>query len=260
MNIRRASPQDLMNMQHCNLLCLPENYQMKYYFYHGLSWPQLSYVAEDENQKVVGYVLAKMEEDPDEKPHGHITSLAVKRSHRRLGLAQKLMDQASRAMVECFNAQYVSLHVRKSNRAALHLYENTLKFEVSEIEPKYYADGEDAYAMKRDLTHFLNKSSKDKNKSGDNLTEQIIQAKEDMNKRTLEEREAEKGPTDTKKTESQDKNTDEKKKDEGDKQGEENKKRDSSDKGRGEGKTGKESRKGRRKGRDAHKAEEKGTS
>ena len=82
-------------MQHCNLLCLPENYQMKYYFYHALSWPQLSYVAEDERGRVVGYVLAKMyvlyfsmcfhpvpplslshrEEDPDDAPHGHITSL-----------------------------------------------------------------------------------------------------------------------------------------------------------------------------------------
>ncbi|XP_072343924.1 N-alpha-acetyltransferase 10 isoform X1 [Scyliorhinus torazame] len=152
MNIRNARPEDLMNMQHCNLLCLPENYQMKYYFYHGLSWPQLSYIAEDENGKIVGYVLAKMEEDPDDVPHGHITSLAVKRSHRRLGLAQKLMDQASRAMIENFNARYVSLHVRKSNRAALHLYSNTLNFQISEVEPKYYADGEDAYAMKRDLT------------------------------------------------------------------------------------------------------------
>lgn len=55
---------------------------------------------------------------------------AVRRTHRRLGLAQKLMDQvrltscsvqgtsplvhvqASRAMVECFGAKYVSLHVR----------------------------------------------------------------------------------------------------------------------------------------------------
>uniref|UniRef100_A0A9L0S1W1 N-terminal amino-acid N(alpha)-acetyltransferase NatA n=1 Tax=Equus caballus TaxID=9796 RepID=A0A9L0S1W1_HORSE len=129
MNIRNARPDDLMNMQHCNLLCLPENYQMKYYFYHGLSWPQLSYIAEDEDGKIVGYVLAKMEEDPDDVPHGHITSLAVKRSHRRLGLAQKLMDQASRAMIENFSAQYVSLHVRKSNRAALHLYSNTLNFQ-----------------------------------------------------------------------------------------------------------------------------------
>ncbi|XP_006885396.1 PREDICTED: N-alpha-acetyltransferase 10-like [Elephantulus edwardii] len=152
MNIRNAGPADLMNMQHCNLLCLPENYQMKYYFYHGLSWPQLSYIAEDEDGKMVGYVLAKMEEDPDDVPHGHITSLAVKRSHRRLGLAQKLMDQAARAMIENFSAKYVSLHVRKSNRAALHLYSDALNFEVSEVELKYYADGEDAYAMKRDLT------------------------------------------------------------------------------------------------------------
>ncbi|XP_004703276.1 N-alpha-acetyltransferase 11 [Echinops telfairi] len=152
MNIRKARPEDLMNVQHCNLLCLPENYQMKYYFYHGLSWPQLSYIAEDEDGKIVGYVLAKMEEDPDDVSHGHITSLAVKRSHRRLGLAQKLMDQASRAMIENFSAKYVSLHVRKSNRAALHLYSNTLNFQLSEVEPKYYADGEDAFAMKRDLS------------------------------------------------------------------------------------------------------------
>ncbi|XP_048345894.1 N-alpha-acetyltransferase 10 isoform X2 [Sphaerodactylus townsendi] len=158
---RTGLPEDLMNMQHCNLLCLPENYQMKYYFYHGLSWPQLSYIAEDENGKIVGYVLAKMEEDPDDVPHGHITSLAVKRSHRRLGLAQKLMDQASRAMIENFNAKYVSLHVRKSNRAALHLYSNTLNFQISEVEPKYYADGEDAYAMKRDLTQMAEEVSAD---------------------------------------------------------------------------------------------------
>ena len=76
-----------MNMQHCNLLCLPENYQMKYYLYHGLSWPQLSYVAEDHKGKIVGYVLAKMEEDSDEVPHGHITSLVSylqKFSNRKL--------------------------------------------------------------------------------------------------------------------------------------------------------------------------------
>lgn len=49
-----------MQMQHTNLTCLPENYQMKYYFYHLLSWPQLSYVAEDHKGRIVGYVLAKM--------------------------------------------------------------------------------------------------------------------------------------------------------------------------------------------------------
>ncbi|VDP60534.1 unnamed protein product [Heligmosomoides polygyrus] len=53
MNIRCAKPEDLINTQHANLLCLPENYQMKYYFYHALSWPQLSYVAEDHKVSIV---------------------------------------------------------------------------------------------------------------------------------------------------------------------------------------------------------------
>ena len=59
-SIRNATVDDLFQMQHCNLSCLPENYQMKYYFYHILSWPQLLYVAEDSKKKIVGYVLAKM--------------------------------------------------------------------------------------------------------------------------------------------------------------------------------------------------------
>lgn len=96
-------------------------------------------------------------EPGEESKHGHITSLAVKRPFRRLGLAQKLMNQASYAMVECFDAQYVSLHVRKSNRAALNLYTSSLGFKILEIEPKYYADGEDAYSMRRDLTELSKK-------------------------------------------------------------------------------------------------------
>jgi hypothetical protein len=55
-------------------------------------------------------------------------------------------------MVESFGAKYVSLHVRVSNKAALHLYRDTLQFMVEKVEPKYYADGEDAYSMKKDLT------------------------------------------------------------------------------------------------------------
>lgn len=29
-------------------------------FYHALTWPQLSYVAEDEKGRIVGYILGKM--------------------------------------------------------------------------------------------------------------------------------------------------------------------------------------------------------
>lgn len=56
-------------------------------------------------------------------------------------------------MYETFNAVYVSLHVRKSNVAALALYRDTLGFKVGGIEAKYYADGEDAYSMRMDLDY-----------------------------------------------------------------------------------------------------------
>ncbi|KAI0796825.1 acyl-CoA N-acyltransferase [Abortiporus biennis] len=155
MNIRPARVDDLAGMQACNLQNLPENYTMKYYLYHALTWPQLSYVAEDHKGRIVGYILAKMEEDvgEGEDPHGHVTSISVLRSYRRLGLAKRLMVQSQEAMATIYRAAYVSLHVRKSNRAALSLYKDTLGFEVKDIEKKYYADGEDAYAMRLSLAH-----------------------------------------------------------------------------------------------------------
>jgi ribosomal protein S18 acetylase RimI-like enzyme len=191
--IRQATVHDIQAMQNANLQNLPENYQLKYYMYHILSWPQASFVAttyddvvsstlEDmandadgesrdpeiaaisdpkgdssyinKGEKIVGYVLGKMEDDPeaeDKTPHGHITSLSVMRTYRRMGLAEKLMRQSLYAMCESFDAKYVSLHVRKSNRAALHLYRDSLAFAVTSIEKSYYQDGEDAYAMRLEL-------------------------------------------------------------------------------------------------------------
>lgn len=59
-NIRQATVDDLLALQTANLSCLPENYQMKYYLFHILSWPELLWVAEDTDGKIVGYVMAKM--------------------------------------------------------------------------------------------------------------------------------------------------------------------------------------------------------
>ena len=150
-SIRRATVEDLLKMQQTNLLCLPENYQFKFYIYHYLSWPALLHVAEDHNGKIVGYVLAKLE-DEDIKPgevQGHITSISVLRTYRRLGVASKLMNHAINMMQEYFDADFVSLHVRVSNRPALHLYHKNLGFDVRGVEKEYYADKEDAYKMRK---------------------------------------------------------------------------------------------------------------
>jgi len=168
-SIRPATIDDLPGMQACNLCCLPENYQMKYYFYHMLSWPQLPHCAVDYTGKICGYVLAKME-DETEEVHGHITSLAVARTHRKLGIASKLMRATIEVMKDCFSSEYVSLHVRYTNRAAFALYSSTLGFEIHDIEKGYYADKEDAYDMRKMLPVGIKKAAdadKSKKKKGD---------------------------------------------------------------------------------------------
>jgi len=61
------------------------------------------------------------------------------------------MVLSQEAMATIYRASYVSLHVRRSNRAAIGLYRDTLGFTIKEVEKKYYADGEDAYAMQLSL-------------------------------------------------------------------------------------------------------------
>ncbi|PVV04020.1 hypothetical protein BB560_001486 [Smittium megazygosporum] len=108
--------------------------------------------------EVVGYVLSKLEDgvdnsanSGDSSKHGHITSISVMRKYRRLGLAKKLMLNAQQMMKTCYGVSMVSLHVRVSNTAAIHLYTKTLGFRIDHTEKKYYADGEDAYSMQLDL-------------------------------------------------------------------------------------------------------------
>ncbi|KAF8210794.1 acyl-CoA N-acyltransferase [Mycena galopus ATCC 62051] len=163
MNIRLAKPEDLPGIQATNLQNLPENYLMKFWMYHILRWPQISFVAEDHKGRIVGYVLAKIDDgeyaDVDEKTdfeggkvYGHVNSISVLRPYRRLGLARKLMILSQEAMSTIYKASFVSLHVRKSNKPAIALYRDSLGFGVAKVEHKYYGDGEDALSMRLDLS------------------------------------------------------------------------------------------------------------
>lgn len=78
--------------------------------------------------------------------HHYVCSLTVF-FYRWCPLATDLTSctHTEKDMEEVFGAKYCSLHVRRSNRAALHLYKDILGFEQRGIEEKYYADEEDAY-------------------------------------------------------------------------------------------------------------------
>jgi peptide alpha-N-acetyltransferase len=89
------------------------------------------------------------DEEEDATKHGHVTSLSVLRTHRKCGLATELMRSSHKRMEESFDANFSALHVRETNAAAFHLYSQTLAYDIHEIEKGYYADGEDAYDMRK---------------------------------------------------------------------------------------------------------------
>eukprot|EP00590_Aulacoseira_subarctica_P011701 CAMPEP_0172423770 /NCGR_PEP_ID=MMETSP1064-20121228/17727_1 /TAXON_ID=202472 /ORGANISM="Aulacoseira subarctica , Strain CCAP 1002/5" /LENGTH=152 /DNA_ID=CAMNT_0013165303 /DNA_START=371 /DNA_END=829 /DNA_ORIENTATION=+ len=126
-----------------------------------------------------------MEDEETQPPHGHITSVSVLRTHRKKKIATKLMKRSQLEMAQVFQAEYVSLHVRKSNRAAFHLYTHTLKYQVHDIEKGYYANGEDAYDMR---CYFRNQNSSDgdKNNEGREKTKEETTASNELEVDTSE--------------------------------------------------------------------------
>jgi hypothetical protein len=78
---------------------------------------------------------------------GHVTSLAVRHDYRRLGLARTLMTQLHHHLQD-HGIHSCGLHVRTSNRAACRLYQED-GYEIAQIIPSYYQDGEDAYFMRK---------------------------------------------------------------------------------------------------------------
>ncbi len=184
--LRLATQRDVPGIQRCNLACLPENYNTQFYNSHLRQWPDLALVAEEvdlvqanemqdaasrsknnnnfsgfrnNDPKIVAYVLGKVEtrpfvdyDDPtSRRKHverlGHVTSLAVQKDFRRLGLAKAMMTQLHHHL-QHHGIASCGLHVRTSNLAACRLYQDD-GYQIDQIIKSYYQDGEDAYFMRR---------------------------------------------------------------------------------------------------------------
>uniref|UniRef100_A0A8C9GBD2 N-terminal amino-acid N(alpha)-acetyltransferase NatA n=1 Tax=Piliocolobus tephrosceles TaxID=591936 RepID=A0A8C9GBD2_9PRIM len=110
LSIRTCNVYDLLAMHQCNSINLPENYNLKYYFYHAISWPSLSQIAEDCSGKVCGYTLGKLEEENEKK--AHLTSVAVLKNYRKQKLAYYLITLTHQYVNDIYNVDNISLHVR----------------------------------------------------------------------------------------------------------------------------------------------------
>ncbi|TVY22831.1 N-terminal acetyltransferase B complex catalytic subunit [Lachnellula hyalina] len=164
-SLRPFHATDVFKFNPTNLDPLTETYDLNFYFSYIARWPHLFNVAEGRDGTIDAYIMGKLESSPPYQQfsphylpyHAHITALTVSPFARRLGLARTLSSSLERSG-DSYDAWFVDLFVRKSNRIAQRLYEG-MGYSVYRRVVDYYSDdladpgksGEDAYDMRKPL-------------------------------------------------------------------------------------------------------------
>ncbi len=100
--------------------------------------------------EIVGYVVADSVPNHG-RPLGHIKDIAVGPTYRGRGIGATLLERAIGVIHER-GARSIKLEVRESNDSALALYRR-FGFVHRNTSPGYYADGEDALVLVRELKY-----------------------------------------------------------------------------------------------------------
>ena len=148
--IRKCTPEDLEAVIEVNEKELPEDYP--YFFYKSIldNYPESFLVACNDNGKVIGYVMWRVEKTPAIQSlkfvnKGHLVSIAVFKKYKRLGVATALLANSLKNLKK-YKIYELVLEVRVSNYTAINLYKK-FNFATHSIKEKYYRDGENAYYM-----------------------------------------------------------------------------------------------------------------
>ena len=96
---------------------------------------------DDETDSVIlGYIVFRILGD-----HTHLINIAVAMPFRGLGIARKMIQKMVDESLK-MDVVRIVLEVRKSNEAALQLYQQC-KFNITRLNKNFYSDGEDAYVL-----------------------------------------------------------------------------------------------------------------
>ncbi|MGN0702105.1 MAG: ribosomal protein S18-alanine N-acetyltransferase [Lentihominibacter sp.] len=141
--IRQAGPADAKDIYEIEKLCFPDPWSMDSIKFELEENPRAFYVVAEHTGQVVGYAGLWWIED-----EGHITNVAVMPGFRNRKIAEGII----RTLIEHTAAagmRHYTLEVRRSNRAAIGLYEK-FGFEVEGVRKGYYKfEKEDALIMWR---------------------------------------------------------------------------------------------------------------
>eukprot|EP00271_Cylindrocystis_brebissonii_P015914 TRINITY_DN38994_c0_g1_i1.p1 TRINITY_DN38994_c0_g1~~TRINITY_DN38994_c0_g1_i1.p1 ORF type:complete len:175 (+),score=33.91 TRINITY_DN38994_c0_g1_i1:328-852(+) len=147
--IRRFTCNDLFRFNAVNLDFFTETFNFPFYLNYLARWPEYFLVAEAPGERIMGYIMGKVEGDGDQW-HGHVTAVTVAPEYRRQQLAAKLMDILEEISDKTYNAYFVDLFVRVSNLAAVKMYEK-FGYTVYRRVLRYYSGEEDAFDMRKAL-------------------------------------------------------------------------------------------------------------
>ncbi|OBZ82080.1 N-alpha-acetyltransferase 30 [Choanephora cucurbitarum] len=123
---------------------LSEPYSVYTYRYFIHNWPNLCFLAKEENA-YVGVIICKLDRHKD-RLRGYIAMLAVAKTHRKRSIGSNLVKKALYAMKK-MNADEVVLETEYTNLGALGLYQK-LGFIRDKRLYRYYLNGIDAFRLK----------------------------------------------------------------------------------------------------------------
>ncbi|KUJ21748.1 N-acetyltransferase 5 [Mollisia scopiformis] len=178
-SLRHFNAMDVFKFNATNLDPLTETYDLEFYFSYLARWPNLFIAAEAQDGTITGYMMGKLESSPSYLQfsehylpfHAHVTALTVAPHARRLVLAQILTRSLERGVDE-YDAWFVDLYVRRSNKIAQALY-GKMGYSVYRRVLDYYVDGltgdaEDGLDMRKPLRR--DRDSKHIRENGENFT------------------------------------------------------------------------------------------
>ncbi len=141
--IRNFAPSDLNRVYEIERQSFKDPYHVMFLLNLYELYPDTFFVAELDGY-VVGYVISRRV-----NTSGHIIAIAVALEHRGKGIGTALMAAVMQKFRE-MNIRDVWLEVRASNIEARNFYKK-LGFTERRIVPLYYADGESAIILKKEV-------------------------------------------------------------------------------------------------------------
>ena len=152
--IRKATVEDAEVMDKINRKVLPENYPLDFWIEYIGSPYSSTFIVEVKNENdesvAVGYILAGLEHNKQNRVIGHVYSIGILPEHRGKGYGRLLLENIETDLRMHYNIPAITLHVRKTNKGAIKFYNKSDYFRAKKIK-EYYGKKTDGFLMKKTL-------------------------------------------------------------------------------------------------------------